>query len=221
MEKLILADNTEIQILGGASVGSISTEVEDWTAAGALVAKMTDENLKKVQFVSGEDVSGEYTDMSLITPVQVAPGSPTVLTFGVRERTVEEIQEADVQTAISYLSDQQALTVKDLYADWNQNEIGYTAGDRVQYNEKLYKCLQNHTSQADWSPESAPSLWAEILAGQDGMDIGEWVQPESTNPYNKGDKVTHNGKTWESLVDGNVWEPGAQGSETLWKEVIE
>lgn len=48
MEKLILADNTEIQILGGASVGSISTEVADWAAADALVAKMTDENLKKV-----------------------------------------------------------------------------------------------------------------------------------------------------------------------------
>lgn len=46
MEKLILADNTEIQILGGASMGSISTEVEDWTTAGAVIAKLTDENLK-------------------------------------------------------------------------------------------------------------------------------------------------------------------------------
>ena len=84
MEKLILADNTEIQILDGASLGSISAEVADWVAAGALVNKMTAENLKKVQFTSGEDVSGEYTDMTLITPVQVTPGSPTVLTFGIR-----------------------------------------------------------------------------------------------------------------------------------------
>ena len=221
MEKLILADGTQIDILDGASLGSISAEVTDWMAAGALVGKLTDENLKKVQFASGEDVSGEYADMTLITPVQVTPGTPALLTFGIRERTEEEIQQADVQTAIEYLSDQQALTVKDLYADWNQNEIGYTAGDRVQYNEKLYKCLQNHTSQADWSPESAPSLWAEILAGQEGTPAGEWVQPESTNPYSKGDRVTHNGKTWESLVDGNVWEPGAQGSESLWQEVAE
>lgn len=221
MEKLILADNTEIQILGGASAGSISTEVADWAAAGVLVGKLTDENLKKVQFMSGEDISGEYTDMILITPVQVTTGSPTILTFGIRERTTEEIQQADVQTAISYLSDEQALTVKDLYADWDENGIGYITGNRVQYNGKLYKCLQGHTSQADWSPEAAPSLWAEILAGQEGTAIGEWVQPESTNPYNKGDRVTHNGKTWESLVDGNVWEPGAQGSESLWKEVIE
>ena len=221
MEKLILADNTEIQILDGASLGSISAEVEDWAAAGDVVAKLTDENLKKVQFVSGEDASGEYTDMTLITPVQCTPGSPALLTFGIRERTTEEIQQADVQTAISYLSDEQALTVKELYADWNENGIGYLTGNRVQYNGKLYKCLQAHTSQADWTPEAAPSLWTEILAGQDGTEIGEWTQPESTNPYKKGDKVTHNGKTWESLVDGNVWEPGAQGSESLWKEITE
>lgn len=221
MEKLILADNTEIQILDGASLRSISTEAEDWADAGDVVAKLTDENLKKVQFTSGEDVSGEYTDMTLITPVQVTPGSPALLTFGLRERTTEEIQQADMQTAISYLSDEQALTVKDLYADWNENGVGYIAGDRVQYNGKLYKCLQGHTSQADWSPEAAPSLWAEILAGQEGTPVGEWTQPESTNPYNKGDKVTHNGKTWESLIDGNVWEPGAQGSESLWKDVTE
>ena len=82
MEKLILADtNTELQILGGASLGSISAEVEDWADAGAVVSKLTDENLKKVQFASGKDISGEYTDMTLITPVQYTPGSPAVLTI--------------------------------------------------------------------------------------------------------------------------------------------
>ena len=90
MEKLILADNTEIQILGGASMGSISTEVEDWTTAGAVIAKLTEENLKKLKFASGEDVSGEYTDMTLITPLQYTPGSPALLTFGVREGMEEE-----------------------------------------------------------------------------------------------------------------------------------
>lgn len=40
-------------------------------------------------------------------------------------------------------------------------------------------------------------------------------QPESTNPYSKGDKVTHNGKTWRSTIAGNVWEPGVYG----WEEI--
>ena len=81
--------------------------------------------------------------------------------------------------------------------------------------------MQAHTSQTDWAPDTAPSLFAEVLPGQDGTEIGEWVQPGSTNPYMTGDRVTHNGKTWESLVDNNVWEPGVQGSGALWQEVTE
>lgn len=44
--------------------------------------------------------------------------------------------------------------------------------------------------------------------------------PGATNPYMAGDKVTHGGKTWESTIDGNVWEPWAQGSEGLWREAV-
>lgn len=159
MEKLILADNTEIQILGGASMGSISTEVEDWTTAGAVIAKLTDENLKKLKFASGEDVSGEYTDMTLITPLQYTPGSPALLTFGVRERTEEELQREDVQTAIEYLTDEQALTVKNLYPEYDPNGKEYKTGNRAVQDGILYKCLQDHTSQPDWAPGLAPSLW--------------------------------------------------------------
>ena len=152
MEKLILADNTEIQILDGASLGSISTGVADWTAAGTLVDKLTDENLKKVKFVSGDDISGEYTDMTLVTPVQYTPGSPAVLTFGIRERTTEEIQQEDVQTAIEYLTDEQALTVKNLYPEYDPNGKEYKTGNRAVQDGVLYKCLQDHTSQPDWAP---------------------------------------------------------------------
>lgn len=50
-------------------------------------------------------------------------------------------------------------------------------------------------------------------------DIPEWEQPDSTNAYRKDDKVTHNGSPWVSLIDNNVWEPGALGTETLWEEI--
>ena len=168
MEKLILADNTEIQILGGASVGSISTEVANCAAAGALVEKLTDENLKKVQFASGEDISGEYADMTLITPVQVAPGTPALLTFGIRERTEEEIQQADVQTAIEYLTDEQALTVKGLYPTFDELvELKYTAkkqGYRFRDGDDLYKTAQdNVTFQAQYRPgDGTESLYTHI-----------------------------------------------------------
>lgn len=139
-------------------MGSISTEVEDWTTAGAVIAKLTDENLKKLKFASGEDVSGEYTDMTLITPLQYTPGSPALLTFGVRERTEEELQREDVQTAIEYLTDEQALTVKNLYPEYDPNGKEYKTGNRAVQDGILYKCLQDHTSQPDWAPGLAPSL---------------------------------------------------------------
>lgn len=63
-------------------------------------------------------------------------------------------------------------------------------------------------------PTDAPSLFAKVLI-PDTDTIPEWEQPNSTNPYAKGDKVTHNGKTWISTADGNVWEPGVYG----WEEV--
>ena len=115
------------------------------------------------------------------------------------------------------LTDAQALKVPGLYKKWNE-KAKYAVGDRVKYNGTLYRCLTAHTAQATWTPTDAPSLWAKVLTDPSGA-ILPWVQPDSTNPYAKGDKVTHNGKTWESLVDNNVWEPGTVGTENLWKEV--
>lgn len=89
-------------------------------------------------------------------------------------------------------------------------------GERVLYNDILCKVLTDHTSQADWTPDAAPSLFAKVLIPDKNV-IPEWEQPESTNPYNKEDKVTHNGKTWRSTIDGNVWEPGVYG----WEEITE
>ena len=107
------------------------------------------------------------------------------------------------------LDDETALTGVELFPMW---EIGraYATGDRVQHGGKLYKCVQAHTSQDGWEPENAPSLWAKVLIPDETV-IPEWEQPDSTNPYSKGDKVTHNGKTWVSDVDNNVWEPGVYG----------
>lgn len=124
---------------------------------------------------------------------------------------------AVMDTAAGMLTDEQALQVTTLYPLWDAAKT-YAVGDRVRYAGNLYRCLQPHTAQETWNPADAPSLWAKVLTDPSG-EILPWVQPDSTNPYAKGDKVTHNGKTWESLVDNNVWEPGTVGTESLWKEV--
>lgn len=121
---------------------------------------------------------------------------------------------AAIEQAVQSLDDNTVLPVKNLCPEWAAN-TDYTVGFKAQYNGKLYKCLQAHTAQADWNPVDAPSLWAEVLAGQDGTEIGEWVQPDSTNPYMQGDRVSYNGKTYESEVDNNVWAPGVYG----WVEI--
>lgn len=112
-------------------------------------------------------------------------------------------------------ADEQALKASALYPKWKVG-IAYQKDERVLYNNILYKVLTDHTSQDDWTPDTAPSLFAKVLIPDKNV-IPEWEQPESTNPYGKGDKVTHNGKTWQSTIDSNVWEPGVYG----WKEITE
>lgn len=106
-------------------------------------------------------------------------------------------------------TDEQALAVPALYPTWRSG-VYYAAGIRVLYNGTLYKALTAHTSQDDWTPDAAPSLFAKVLIPDETV-IPEWEQPDSTNPYSAGDKVTHNGKTWVSDIDNNVWEPGVYG----------
>ncbi len=121
-----------------------------------------------------------------------------------------------IEQAAQSLDDETALEAVALYPEWKAN-TQYAKDTYLKDGEILYKVLQDHTSQISWEPHNAPSLFAKVLPGQEGTDIGEWQQPDSTNPYKKGDKVKHNGKTWESEIDTNVWEPGVYG----WKEIQE
>ena len=118
-----------------------------------------------------------------------------------------------IETAVQSLPDGEALEVATLYPEWAAG-VDYPAGYKVQRGGKLCRCFQAHTSQDGWEPDNAPALWAKVLIPDPDV-IPEWEQPDSTNPYSAGDKVTHNGKTWVSAVVNNVWEPGVYG----WTEI--
>lgn len=122
---------------------------------------------------------------------------------------------AVIESLAETLDDESAAESVELFPIW-ATDTDYAVGDRRRYEESLYKCLQAHTSQEGWTPDDAPSLWAKVLIPDPDV-IPDWEQPESTNPYMTGDKVKHNGKTWVSIVDNNVWEPGVYG----WDEVAE
>lgn len=115
------------------------------------------------------------------------------------------------------LSDEDALEVAALFPTW-VSKIGQSvaAGERLWFNTKLYKVVQPHTVQEEWTPDVTPALFVEVSI----EEIPEWRQPSSANPFMAGDRVRHNDKIWESLIDNNVWEPGGVGTETLWREII-
>lgn len=103
----------------------------------------------------------------------------------------------------------------DVFAAW-QPDVAYTVGNLRTYGQgedvKLYKCVQAHTSQADWTPDVSASLWA--VAGDPTEEWPAWSQPIGAHDaYALGDKVSHGGQRWVSTVDGNVWEPGVYGWE--------
>ena len=106
-------------------------------------------------------------------------------------------------------TDEQASYVPVLYPAWAVGKA-YAVSDRVQHNGVLYKCVQAHTSQADWAPDATPALWVVVSIDE----FPEWVQPTGAHDaYNTGDKVSYNGKHYICTADANVYAPGVYGWE--------
>ena len=136
-----------------------------------------------------------------------------------KELTYAEKLTSQQELAMSFLADnltdEQAVQVPLIFEAW-QVGVNYKVGKKLVYEEVLYKVLQDHTSQETWTPKDAPSLFARVLV-DDGGAVLDWVQPDSTNPYMKGDRVKFEGKIYESLIDNNVWSPTAYPAG--WKEI--
>lgn len=223
--KIIFNDSSELQVQS-VSVSDGKMVVKTiLTSLDQLRAKFGDTfAVKKMDVWEQGKKIAEYDDYTKLYRLEEYPGGIRAVIMYQELQTPEaqkEILNASIlvaQIQAQSLTDEQALSVQNIYPVWDGNGVAYTADYKVVYNGTLYKCLQAHTSQDDWTPEGAPSLFAKVLI-PDANVITEWEQPDSTNPYAKGDKVMHNGKTWESLADNNVWEPGITGTESLWKEV--
>lgn len=124
---------------------------------------------------------------------------------------VDPIQ-ALIDEMVEKVGDETAALLFDAWV----TDHAYKLNDRASYNGLVYRCVQSHTSQADWTPDAVPALWTRIKANPDPSEPEEWVQPTGAqDAYAKGDKVKHNGKVWVSDVDANVWEPSVYG----WSEV--
>lgn len=122
-----------------------------------------------------------------------------------------------IEQAMQTVDDATALDAVNLFPKWEVGKV-YAPKTRVRYNNVLYSVLTEHTSQSDWTPDNAPSLFAKVLI-PDANVIPEWEQPDSTNAYMTGDKVQYNGVVYVSVIDNNVWSPEAYPAG--WEEVVE
>lgn len=118
---------------------------------------------------------------------------------------------AMIEKASVSLDDSDALEAVELFPAW-QIDTAYAVGIRVRDGEKLYRCEQSHTSQADWTPDATPALWTEVAKPG---EIPVWRQPSGAqDAYMSGDRVwfpDRDTDVWVSTVDGNVWQPGVYG----------
>ena len=129
-----------------------------------------------------------------------------------RLQVAEQFRKA-LQMFAASLDDERAMEVATIYDAWTVGKA-YAAGEFVTYGEnsvgdpQLYKVVQAHTSQADWTPDAAASLFTAI--GLDDAGYPVWAQPTGAHDaYNAGDIVDYNGKLYKSLIDGNVYSPDA------------
>lgn len=114
-----------------------------------------------------------------------------------------------IEKAAQSLQDAEAVEAVNFFPVWDGDGIQYTVGMKVQDEGILYSVLQTHTSQPTWKPKDAPSLFAKVLISDPDV-VPVWEQPDSTNPYMKGDRVhypTMADPIYRSLIDNNVWSP--------------
>ena len=118
----------------------------------------------------------------------------------------KQLRQLIEQLAVT-LDDETALTGVELFPAWVVGKA-YAVNDRAQYNGTLYKCVQAHTSQADWTPNATPALWVVVSVDE----YPEWVQPTGAHDaYNIGDKVTYNGQRYVCTSNANVYAPDVYG----------
>ena len=181
----------------GVIVNMIVAEADFAAEIGALPA------------YEGAAMGGAYT------PPPPEPEPPTT-----EERVAKleaELLSAQSAAAITFVTLCETGTIDtvtasehtELFSPWAY-PVDYKTGNIRAHGGKLYRCLQNHTSQENWTPDAAPSRWVGI--SDPAEEWPAWSQPVgSTDAYAKGAQVSHNGKHWTSDVDANVWEPGVYG----------
>lgn len=162
-------------------------------------------------------VNGEYVEVAADEIAEFEKEKVVIeATEASRPLTDAEIYEMFIKQNIDSLQvdDTMAVRMKTKYPEW-ESGIAYAVDTRRIHKGSFYKCITAHTSQADWTPDAAVSLWVRI--DDPAIEYPDWRQPTGAHDaYAKSAKVSHNGAKWVNTEDVNVYEPGVYG----WIEVI-
>lgn len=207
MDKIKLNDLYEVPV-SGSNMGELKTIIEDYSELNNLSKIISKENTKKVEAMDGEYVLKFFKDLIPIEPkfkVNDSSGVIEIL-FGFRQKTKAETEKENMEKIFSILDDSQALMIKNIYTDWNEDSVGYhysmdnPKDARRQYNGKLWKLKKSHEKQLDWYPGSEPTLWVELVEEYKGTKTEPIPVPDSVNisgfEYEYGKYYSEKDKTY-------------------------
>lgn len=187
------AQSKQVSLRCAAATGDMAKAVTD-------IVEKVDVIERAVADVTGKaDIAQQTADEA--KELAESAGNPQVSTFAALA----------LAPMAADMTDADAISVSSLWPEWSGDGVAYETGDVRNYDAHLYRCAQNHTSQPDWTPDTAASLWSRIDVAGDGVDV--WTQPTGAhNAYNTGDRVhypTASDPIYVSTIDGNTWSPDA------------
>lgn len=180
-----------------------------------VIEALSDYRMDDFTLVSADDYEdatiGAKWDGTRFTPPRKTPlvdvpsteEQLSALTFVTRKIVADQVTSET-------LAFEEVPLVKALFPPWKE-DLAVSVGEVYTFNDELVEVVQAHTTQSDWTPDVTPALW-KFYREPDAVTA--WIQPQGAHDaYELGARVTHNGKTWESLHNANVWEPPTQWSE--------
>ena len=172
---------------------------------------------KKIIIQERGQTIATYDDYTTLYRIEWSPGGIYTVVMYKAEKTPEvqaEVQQAAVlvaQMQAQALTDAQAITVKAIYPAWSPDGVQYPVDYKVLQDDVLYKCLQEHTSQENWAPGVAPSLWTAVASGEQAGTLEDPIPvPETVTTagmeYEKGKYYSEGGTVY--LMDRQGMEAG-------------
>lgn len=201
--KIKLSNSHEFSVSDSSILSRISLSVESYDALKDFIDILMDSNnFKTVEFyqdTNDETPVGTYTDMKVISPLLRdldIVDDKIIISFGIREKTetkkelekANEVQ-ASVNLALTYLADEEALTVKELFPAF-ESLIGQTLtkGTRLTYNGELYKTAQEVQVQEIYKPGAVgtESLYTHISDESHAGTLEDPIPAQKNMEYIKG-----------------------------------